>query len=398
MKLSVKTWAPLMLALALTACSSNDEEELVLPEISNKVEPNEVWSSSVGNGIDHYDSRLKPAIYDNKVYAASRDGKVSALDLVSGDTLWSVDLRDGDDAPLFGGISHWWNERSAKVGGGVSVGFDKVFVGTEDGQVIALNPQSGETLWSVNVKGEVLAAPVAAEGLVLVNTGGGRIFALQPDTGEQRWMHETENAILTLRGISQVSAQSGGVIYGTGNGKIGALIADKGVPAWEEAITVAKGATDLARIIDVDATPIVDNGTIYAIAYNGQLVAMELRSGRILWKREYASFRDMVLENNVLYLVDSVGKLYAVDARTGLETWSQLTLHKHFVTAPAVYKKYVVVGDNEGNLHWFDKSSGEYLARHEFDSSGFYAEAVTTSEHLLLQSRNGEITLLNVPE
>lgn len=398
MKLSVKTWAPLMLVLALTACSSNDEEELVLPEISNKVEPNEVWSSSVGHGIDHFDSRLKPAIYDNKVYAASRDGKVSALDLVSGDTLWSIDLRDGDDAPLFGGISHWWNERSAKVGGGVSVGFDKVFVGTEDGQVVALNPQTGETLWSVNVKGEVLAAPVAGEGLVLVNTGGGRIFALQPDTGEQRWMHETENAILTLRGISQVSAQNGGVIYGTGNGKVGALIADKGVPAWEEAITVAKGATDLARIIDVDATPIVDNGTIYAIAYNGQLVAMELRSGRILWKREYASFRDMVLENNVLYLVDSVGKLYAVDARTGLETWSQLTLHKHFVTAPAVYKKYVVVGDNEGNLHWFDKNSGEYLARHEFDSSGFYAEAVTTSEHLLLQSRNGEITLLNVPE
>lgn len=398
MKLSGSTWAPLLLVLALTACSSKDEEELVLPEISNKVEPEEVWSSSVGNGIDHFDSQLKPAIFDNKVYAASRDGKVSAFDLASGDTIWTIDLRDGDDAPLFGGISHWWNERSAKVGGGVGVGFDKIFVGTEDGLVVALNPQTGEKLWSVNVKGEVLAAPVAGEGLLLVNTGGGRIFALQPDTGEQRWMHETENAILTLRGISQVSAQSGGVIYGTGNGKVGVLIADKGVPAWEEPVTVAKGATDLARIIDVDATPIVHNGTIYAIAYNGQLVAMELRSGRVLWKREYASFRDMTLENDILYLVDSVGKLYAVDARSGLETWAQLTLHKHFVTAPAVYKKYVVVGDNEGNLHWFDKTTGEYLARHEFDSSGFYAEAVATSEHLLLQSRNGEITLLNVPE
>ncbi len=138
--------------------------------------------------------------------------------------------------------------------------------------------------------------------------------------------------------------------------KLGCLISDKGVPAWEEAVTVAKGATDLARIIDVDATPIVQNGTIFAIAYNGQLAALELRTGRPLWKREYATFRDMAFENNVLYLVDSVGKLYAVDARSGTELWAQLTLHKHFVTAPAVYKDYIVVGDNEGNLHWFDKT------------------------------------------
>lgn len=398
MKLSVRPWGvPLLLALVLTACSSKDEEELVLPEISNKVEPKEVWSSSVGSGIDHYDSLLKPVIFDNKVYAASRDGLVKAIELESGNTVWTIDLRDGDDAPLFGGLSHWWNNRTAKIGGAVGVGYDKILVGTEDGDVLALNPQTGEKIWSTKVSGEVLAAPVAGDGFIIVTTGGGRIFALHPDTGEQRWMHETENALLTLRGISSATVESGGVIYGTGNGKVGVLISDKGVPAWEEAVTVAKGATDLARIIDVDATPIVQNGTIFAIAYNGQLAALELRTGRPLWKREYATFRDMAFENNVLYLVDSVGKLYAVDARSGTELWAQLTLHKHFVTAPAVYKDYIVVGDNEGNLHWFDKRSGEYLARHEFDSSGFYAEAISTADYLLLQSRNGELTLLSTP-
>jgi outer membrane protein assembly factor BamB len=399
-KLSVKPVSiALLLLLALSACSSKeDEDEPTLPEITNKVEPQEVWSSSIGNGIKHYDVQLKPAIYDNKVFAASRDGEVAAFDLTSGSELWSVDLRDVDESPMFGSLSHWWNNRSAKIGGAVSVGFDKVFVGTEDGLVVALNPLTGEKVWSVKVGGEVLAAPVAAEGLVLVSTGGGRIFGLQPDTGEQRWMHETENGLLTLRGISQVAAANGGVIYGTGNGKVGALISDKGVPAWEEPIALAKGATDLARIIDVDATPIVQDGKIFAIAYNGQLVALDLRTGRELWKREYASFRAMAQEDNVLYVVDSVGKMYAIDARSGLETWAQLVLHRHFVTAPAVYKKYVVVGDAEGNLHWFDKTTGEYLARNEFDSSGFYAEAVATSEYLLLQSRNGEITLLNLPE
>ncbi|MBU2180727.1 MAG: outer membrane protein assembly factor BamB [Gammaproteobacteria bacterium] len=399
MKLSVKPFGiAVLLLLALSACSSKDDDEPTLPEITNKVEPKEVWSSSIGSGIKHYDAQLKPTIFDNKVFAASRDGEVAAFDLSSGSKLWSIDLRDGDNAPMFGGLSHWWNGRSAKIGGAVTVGFDKVLIGTEDGEVLALNPQTGEKIWSVNIGGEVLASPVAAEGLVLVSTGGGRIFALQPDTGEQRWMHETENGLLTLRGISQVAGANGGVIFGTGNGKVGALISDKGVPAWEEQIAVAKGATDLARIIDVDATPIVQDGKIFAIAYNGQLVALDLRTGRELWKREYASFRDMAYEDNVLYVVDSVGKMYAIDARSGLESWAQLVLNRHFVTAPTVYKKYLVVGDAAGNLHWFDKATGEYLSRNEFDSSGFYAEAVATSEYLLLQSRNGEITLLSVPE
>lgn len=395
MKLSMRTvLVPALLALMLAGCSSNDEEELVLPEIDNKVEPEYVWSSSVGDGIEHYDSNIKPAVLADKVFVASRKGEVVAFSLENGDKLWSYDLRNGDDAPLLGGLSHWWNERNAKLAGGVSVGFDKVLVGTEDGDVVALNPETGEKVWHVKVKGEVLAAPVAGEGFILVNTGGGRIFALQPDTGEQRWMHESENALLTLRGISEVATAAGGVIYGTGNGKVGVLISEQGAPAWEEAIAVAKGSTDLARIIDVDATPVVQNGTIYAIAYNGQLVAMELRTGRILWKRDYASFREMSVVDNVIYLVDSTGKLYAVDTRNGLEIWSQQTLHKHFVTGPAVYKNYVVVGDNEGNLHWFSRDKGEYLARHEFDSSGFYAEAVSTADYLILQTRNGEIDVL----
>jgi outer membrane protein assembly factor BamB len=250
----------------------------------------------------------------------------------------------------------------------------------------------------VFVGGEVLVAPVAGEGFVLVNTGGGRLFALQPDTGEQRWMHQSENSLLTLRGISQVTSAGGGIIYGTGSGKVGVLIADKGVPAWEEPIAIAKGSTDLARIIDVDATPIVQNGTIFAIAYNGQLVSMELRTGRIIWKRDYASFRSMTLVNGIIYLVDTTGKVYAIDAASGTENWSQSVLNKHLVTGPAVYKEYVVVGDSEGNLHWFSRESGEYLARHEYDGSGFYAEAVTTPDFLVVQTRNGEIEVIRVPE
>ena len=227
MKLSVKSCSAAMLLLwGLAGCASNDEEVLVLPEIDNKVAPETVWSSSVGDGVEHFDSHLKPAIVGDKLFVASRKGVLTAFNLADGTELWTVDIRDGAQAPTFGAISHWWNERNAKVAGGVGVGYDKIYIGTEDGDVIAFNPETGERVWSVQVGGEVLTAPVAGEGYVLVNTGGGRLYALQPDTGEQRWMHESENSLLTLRGISEVTTAAGGIIYGTGSGKVGVLIAD----------------------------------------------------------------------------------------------------------------------------------------------------------------------------
>lgn len=399
MKLSIKACTiAVCLVIGLAGCASKDEEVLVLPDIDNKVSPDGVWSTTVGDGIEHFDSHLKPTIVGETLFVASRKGIVSAFNLADGNQLWSVDIRDGDDAPMFGGLSHWWNDRNAKIAGGIGAGYDKIYIGTEDGEVIAFNPQTGERVWSVHVPGEVLTSPVAGEGFVFVNTGGGRLYALQPDTGEQRWMHESENSLLTLRGISEVVPAAGGVIYGSGSGKVGVLIADKGVPAWEEPIAVAKGSTDLARIIDVDATPIVQNGTIYAIAYNGQLVAMELRSGRIIWKRDYASFRSMTLVDGVIYLVDSTGKIYGVDAASGTESWSQSVLNKHNVTGPVVYKNFVVIGDDEGNLHWFNRQNGEYMARHQYDGSGFFAEGISTADYLIVQSRNGEVEVLRVPE
>ncbi|MDT9702614.1 PQQ-binding-like beta-propeller repeat protein, partial [Streptomyces sp. P17] len=86
------------------------------------------------------------------------------------------------------------------------------------------------------------------------------------------------------------------------NGRVGVLVVDRGFQAWEETIATPKGSTDLSRLVDVDAKPIVVAGTIYSIAYNGELFALDLRSGQQLWKRDYASFRNMAVSGTVLYL------------------------------------------------------------------------------------------------
>lgn len=385
----------LLLALGVVACSS--KEKLVLPEVENRITPKRVWSSGVGDGVAHYESRLKPLIVDNTVYAASREGLVSAFELESGKRKWTFDLRREGLRSWLNRVADWWSDENARIAGGVGYGYGKLYLGTENGEVFALSPETGELLWRTEVKAEVLASPVAGDGLVIVATGAGTIVALHPDTGEQRWIFENEQPPLTLRGVSEPVVEAGGVVYTSAAGRVGVLISERGYQAWEEQIASPKGSTDLSRLVDVDARPLIAGGNVYSIAYNGELVALELRTGRQLWKRDYSSFRNMAVAGNVLYIVDSVGRIFAVDRRNGTEIWAQFGLHKHYLTGPAVYKDYLVIGDNKGHLHWLDRSTGDFVARQRVDSSGFYTEAITTADYVLVQSRDGKLVLLQTP-
>ncbi len=44
-----------------------------------------------------------------------------------------------------------------------------------------------------------------------------------------------------------------------------------------------RGATELDRMVDVDASPLIAGDELYAIAYNGQLMARKLMSGDEVW-------------------------------------------------------------------------------------------------------------------
>jgi outer membrane protein assembly factor BamB len=390
-KLFGKTSAIIIMALALNACSS--KEKLVLPDVKNSINPTKVWQSKVGKGVAHYESGLKPLIRDDKVYAASREGIVVAKNLSNGQTLWSFDLRSEGKSSVLSRFS----ADTARISGGIGFSADKLYLGTENGEVFALDATSGQLLWRVPVKGEVLASPATGDGLVVVATTAGNLIGLDSDSGEQRWIFEDEQPALTIRGVSEPVIEAGGVVYGSGTGRGGILLAERGYQAWEEAIALPQGSTDLSRLVDVDAKPIIVAGTLYTISFNGELVAMELRSGRQLWKRDYASFRNMAVAGNILYLVDSTGGIYAVDRRNGTEVWGQQGLQRHFLTGPTVYKEYLVVGDNKGNLHWLNRETGDFVARQRFDSSGFYREAIANDDYILVTSRNGELVLLQVP-
>jgi outer membrane protein assembly factor BamB len=222
------------LGLGLAGCSSSDEENIVVAELTDidaKFEAKVQWQKQVGNGVSGHFSRLTPVLNRDTIYAASREGIVSAFDFASGEKKWSVDIRKSD-TDYFSAL--FSEQESGRVSGGLTVAYGKLYLGTENGEVIALDIADGKTLWRKQVKGEVIAPPASGEGLIIVNTGAGYLVALHPDSGEMRWEYEQEVPPLTLRGISTPVVENGGVIFGSANGKLNVVIAQSGVEAWKQ--------------------------------------------------------------------------------------------------------------------------------------------------------------------
>lgn len=379
-----------------------DEEELEvrrLKPIDAQFTPTESWSVDLGQGIGKFYSKLKPAVAYDKVFAANRQGVVSAFDQVTGKKVWSKNFATFDDKGLTSGISNLWsNGLSAKIAGGLSVAYETVFFGTENGEVVALDTNTGEQKWITTVKGEVLAAPAIEAGIVLINTGSGFVFALNADDGEEVWSSESDVPPLSLRGVSSPAAVNGGAIIGTATGKLVVNILETGQTAWEQVISAATGVTELERIVDIDSEPLVAGGNVYVISYDGTLAAVELRTGRVIWKREYKSYRRMSISGSTLYVVDTNSNVFALDSRNGVELWSQGALKQRLLTGVTPIGNYLVGGDKYGYLHWFDQADGKIIARlkvgDDDEDEGIYHTPVVDGDILYTQTRDGKLVAI----
>jgi outer membrane protein assembly factor BamB len=379
--------------LLLTGCSLfSSEEDVVtmaeLPIFEASYTPQIAWQANIGSGVDKYYSQLLPAADDDAVYVASREGEVKAFNAVTGKQLWSNHFSGHPSNKL---------NRSARFSGGIHLAPDTLFIGTENAQVLAIDKNTGKLRWLVKVSGEVIASPIYSSGMVVVHTSRGDLIALDSNSGEEVWVLNNKQPKLTLRGSATPSISQGGIIYGRADGFVAAALLSSGQPLWQLPVARPYGATELDRIVDVDMKPIIRNGIIYTLAYNGNLVAIDLLKGQQLWERKYSGYSDIALSGSTLYLSDYRGYLFAIDRTTGNEIWVNKQLTYRNVTGVSIANQYIVVGDGEGYLHWIDRDNGQFVAQQYLDSDGLYMQPFESYSYLYLQTRSGKLFAIEKP-
>jgi PQQ-dependent dehydrogenase, methanol/ethanol family len=145
------------------------------------------WTFDTGEVRGH---EATPLVYDGVMYATRPWSSVFALDARTGRLLWNYDPKVDK--------SMGWKACCDVVNRGVALYEGKVFVGTIDGRLIALDAKTGEEVWSVlTVDPErpytITGAPRVMDGKVVIGNGGselgvrGYVTAYDANTGEQVW-------------------------------------------------------------------------------------------------------------------------------------------------------------------------------------------------------------------
>jgi outer membrane protein assembly factor BamB len=371
----------------LSGCSLfSGEEDVVkmspLPTVENQFTPSTAWDVSVGSGIGDFYSNLHPAYADSVVYAADRKGTVKAVNADDGKEIWSVNLAEKDG---------WFGHKSALLSGGLTIAGGHVYVGSEKAQVYALDAGDGSIVWQTTAAGEVLSRPTSSDGLVLVHTSNGQLQALDENSGVVKWTVNLDMPALSLRGESAPAVAYGAAVVGGDNGRVSAVLMQQGQLIWQQRISQATGTTEIDRLSDVDTTPVIVNGVVYALAYNGNLTALDLRSGQIMWKRELGSVNDFIVDGNRIYIVDQNDRILALTTDGGVTLWTQSDLLHRLLTSPVLYNGSLVVGDSEGYMHWVNPDDGRCVAQQKVDSSGFLTEPVVADGKLLIQAKDGTV-------
>ena len=124
-----------------------------------------------------------------------------------------------------------------------------------------------------------------------------------------------------------------------------------------------RGSSDIERLVDIDADPIVQQNVVYLASYQGSVGAWMLADGQPIWTKPVSVYKNMVTDTTNLYMVDRHDTIWAIDRSNGMIKWKNITLKARGVTAPVLMDAWLVVGDHTGNLHILDVQTGNVLAR-----------------------------------
>jgi len=306
-----------------------------------------LWSFRAGGPI-----RTRAAVADGGVFFQADDGFLYRIASASGEERWRVRLVEKPierlpfDDP---------KSRHDRFGSDVSLSGGRLFVGTHDGRVLALDPAWGEKLWEFAAADSVLAAPAVDSGRVYFGAYDRHMYAVDAATGTLLWKRDTGGAV-----VSTPAVHGDRIVVGTRAYDLLGLDAKTGEVAWKRYVWFSW----------VESSAAIRDGIAYVGSSDAAAVrALEARTGRPLWTADvygWAWGRPAVTADRVYvgtasqkgYVAGHRGLVIALDRETGRPLWHHVAPAADsgsfgFPGSPAVGAGLVFVTGLDGRVYAF---------------------------------------------
>lgn len=304
------------------------------------------------------------------------------------------------------GTVEWTQDLASTATTSPGVGDGAVIVGTDDGNLFAMDLEEGTVRFTRQLNGRVSAGPTVSGTMVLVGTdtgaGGGTLYALDTFDGSDLWVRDMSAP------VNAHPALDGGVVYAiSDNGAVLALNASDGALEWqypvgntpgssltssplvsEERLYVAstsgfiycldadptdgvdEGKPDPdgseydviwtykeENLLPFDSSPVMVNSKLMLLTGEHDVLALDAFNGSIAWRISMPEAgpltMDLIAINDNI-VVGGLG-VHIITADSGVETWAYEGSSSAFVSGPAALDDMLFVTDARGILFAFGK-------------------------------------------
>jgi len=289
-----------------------------------------------------------------------------------------------------------------------------VYVGSNDGNLYAIDRESGAQKWKFPTGARVTSSPAVVNGLVYFGSYDGNFYAVEAGAGKLRWKFrnagERRYAGIHLHGslpegesmpdpfdvyLSSPTVWNGAVYFGSGDGNVYAIDATSGTVKWK----FKTGDV-------VHASPAIADGKLYIGSWDSYFYALDATTGKEIWRFKTGEDPEIhnqvgiqssaTIADGVVYFGCRDSKFYALDATTGLQRWVFPNKGSWVITSPLVRdgKVYFATSDT-ALLHVVDAKTGALIDTVKFHWPIFGSPSIAGNT-LYLAGQDGKLVAIDL--
>ena len=281
----------------------------------------QLWTASAGKGSDNASLLMAPPIVaEGRVYVLDAASHLHAFNADTGDAVWNRNLTPAEEADNSSFFA-FWSTPERISGGGIAYDEGTLYAATGFGTVKALDPATGNEFWSVNLATPARSAPVVVDGRIYVVTQDNQLMVLNTENGAVLWNHRGIVESASIATSTNVAVSGDTVIVPYSSGELFALRVDNGAPYWTDTLTRTGNITSLTVINDIAGRPVVDRGMVFAVSHSGTLVAINIRSGGRVWTRNIPGIQTPLSVGEFLFIVSTEAQVLCISRDDGRIKW-----------------------------------------------------------------------------
>jgi|GEM_PF-6910713 len=326
----------------------------------------------------------------------------------------------------------WTFQAKAKISGSPVTADGRVYVGSWDHHLYAIDSATGKQLWAYATGNAIVAAPVVYQGTVFTGSRDGFVHAVDANSGELKWklpVHDGKkfngynpngpwidcapviaafapkwNAMVrhpeTRKWMRKMEESDPSYLFiGAHDRQMHAIDPKTGNEAWR-----------VPTFNWIVSRAAVENYLVYFGSMDGHIYALDAQCGALKWRYkagQHLQYAPEVVPGSVVceavcgaplvaggfvYCGGDDGFLYALDAATGEERWHFQT-RKWIWGQPRIFGQTIVVASSDGHVYGLDASSGakSWCAR---TGNANYADVIEWRGDALIACTDGRLYLI----